>query len=334
MKNKKHAKDNLLSKRVFFVSEAIRVDFFARLKSKFNSWADLINHFGLYKSKFERFRYGINSIPYNIFLEFFSLFNKEEKEYFNKNIFLKDKNWGSKKGGKSTYSKHKEIFEKGRKIGSKVTKYHFDIRIPLTKDIGELIGAFIGDGFTNKYGRIYVTQFTGDAKLDKDYIISILQPIIKNISKNSNPIISQFENTMRMTVYSKEFYDLLTKRFSLTAGKKAYTVTIPGEILESKDQKIVDYCIRGIFDTDGSIFLDRRKAYNKPYVRIGLEMKSKELIKQVKKLLTERGINARETKNWDRIQINGIKECKKFVDRIGFSNKRHLDKIKSILNVD
>ena len=63
-------------------------------------------------------------------------------------------------------------------------------------------------------------------------------------------------------------------------------------------------------------------------MRIALGMKSKELIKQVNELLLRQGIASTMTKNLDKLQINGAENCRKFVEKIGFSNRRHLDKIK------
>jgi len=322
MKNKNYLNKELFSRRVFFRNDDLRNEFFAKLKTRFGNWTKLRNKFNIYKSRLERFRNSAISIPYGTFIDLISYFSEEDKNYFLNKVILKDKHWGRRKGGISTYKHHKYIFEKGRKIGAEKTsnssKYSFKLDIPLTTRLCELIGAFIGDGFANKYGGSYMIQYTGHSKLDKEYIVKT----------NSNPIITEKDNTIRLTIYSKEFYTLLTKRFKFVPGKKAYTVTMPQEIINSKGPKLINHCIRGIFDTDGCIFTDKRKAYKSPYMRIALNMKSKNLMSQLHSLLLNQGINSTITENLDRIQINGFENCKKFIEKIGFSNKRHLDKIK------
>ena len=219
-----------------------------------------------------------------------------------------------------------------RKLGSqiaKIPKYHFNFDMPLTPELCELIGAFIGDGFTNRYGRVYVIQFTGHAYLDREYHTKILMACVKGISPESNPILTTKENTLRLTINSKELHYLLTKRFKFPAGKKTYSVVIPDEILKA-DSLLLKRCIRGIFDTDGSVYLDKRDAFKVPYIRIGLEMVSKHLMRQIYDILRRFEINATITSDFRKIQINGVKNCKKFVETIGFSNQRHLGKIKGI----
>ncbi|NQV09501.1 hypothetical protein HQ529_06655 [Candidatus Woesearchaeota archaeon] len=332
MKNKKPFHDEFLSKRVFFPEDKLRKEFFNKLKNLFGSWKEIRIHFNIYKSRLEKFRDGSTSIPKVQFLNFLSYFGKKEKELFLNQIILKDKNWGRMKGGITTYKKYSYIFEIGRRIGAKKnkTKYHFPFDVPLTSNLSELMGAFMGDGFTNRYKRNYMIQYTGHATLDNEYLSKRITSIIKEISPNSNPIFTKKDNTVRLTIYSKEFFNLLTKRFGFVPGKKAYTVIMPSEIINSKNDEIINSCIKGIFDTDGGIFFDKRKEYKKPYMRISLQMESKKLIKQIHSLLLKRKINSKITSDSRRIQINGLINCKKFIKTIGFSNKRHTSKIKNI----
>ena len=331
MKNKKPIHKELLSKRVFFRNDNARDKLFAKLKTQFGTWRALRAYLNIHKVKLERIRNGEVSIKYPTFLHLLSKLNDEERGIIQQQITLNEEGWGRSKGGIATYHRHKEFFEKGRKIAAIRARdrgYRFNFNTLLTPNFCELIGAFIGDGFTNKYDRLCVVQFTGHSKLDKEYFLKTLRPIVKELTPDSNPAITEIDNTLRLTIYSKQFHNLLTKRFKFPAGKKTHTVTMPEEIIKSGNQDLINRCIRGIFDTDGCVFTDKRKAYKLPYMRIALGMKSKELIKQVNELLLRQGIASTMTKNLDKLQINGAENCRKFVEKIGFSNRRHLDKIK------
>ncbi|MEK6963815.1 MAG: LAGLIDADG family homing endonuclease [Nanoarchaeota archaeon] len=328
MKNKKTSPE-LLSKRVFFKNDKIRNQFFAALKTRFGSWKSVQEHFKLYKSRLDTFRSATRSIPYSMFLNFIACVKDQDKNFFFEQIVLKEKDWGRRKGGVSTSRKHPDIFRKGRKLGAqsaKVLKYHFKFDMPLTLGLCELIGAFIGDGFTNKYGGAYTIQFTGHAQLDKEYYTTLMS-YIKGISPRSNPILTSKENALRLTIHSKEFHYLLTKRFKFPAGKKAYSVVIPDEILKA-DSLLLKRCIRGIFDTDGSVYWDKRATFKVPYIRIGLQMVSKHLMAQIYDILRGFEINATITSDFRKIQINGVQNCKRFIEIVGFSNQRHLSKLK------
>ena len=125
---------------------------------------------------------------------------------------------------------------------------------------------------------------------------------------------------------------MLTKRFNIPAGKKSFIIKIPLEILNS-EEKFINATLRGMFNTDGGIGFDKRGAYKIPYVRINYTSVSKILIDQVHHLLSDYSINhsVHKNRNAFMIQINGINNVKRFISKIGFSNKRHLDKIKSLI---
>jgi len=284
----------------------------------------------------ENFRNGTISLPYTTFSELQSFIKIKNRGFFQESILLKNENWGRKKGGISTYRKHKEIFARGRIIGArsnrkKVTKYHFDLQHPLDLSLSEFIGAFIGDGFTNTYGRSSMIQFAGDKNLDMNYFKRILIPSIKKLSPNSNPILSSKDNTLRLTIYSKELHQLLVRRFRFPAGKKTYSVTIPEEIFTNSNKLLTARCIRGIFDTDGGIIVDKRQIYKKPYLRISLKMESKKLLLQIHSFLNANGLKVNVTTGGRQIQINGAYNCRKYMQLIGFSNTRHSSKIQKML---
>jgi intein/homing endonuclease len=73
---------------------------------------------------------------------------------------------------------------------------------------------------------------------------------------------------------------------------------IPKEILKAK-KNIVNACLRGIFDTDGGIIIDKRPSYKEPYIRIHLRMMSSKLVTQIHQILQEQGINARISDDTD-----------------------------------
>src|SRR5688572_19793280 len=106
---------------------------------------------------------------------------------------------GRRKGGLATHARHPEIFEKGRLLGAKKLKmgelkYHFDLETPLTMELAELVGAFIGDGFTNKYGRMCETQFSGHKTLDRTYMTERIVQYIKNLSPDANVLMRDVKN--------------------------------------------------------------------------------------------------------------------------------------------
>jgi len=241
-------------------------------------------------------------------------------------------------GGKITASKHPEILERGRnivlsKLRGKFRNYSLDI--PLSKELCEFIGAFIGDGYTNKYNKRYLVELTGDKNLDIDYFTNILAKNICSIlGINWSSTNHTNKNALRVFFHSKLLFKLLTERFKFPVGKKCYTVKIPEEILTA-EEKFLYATIRGIFDTDGCVFFCQRKIYKKPYPRVTLQIASEPLYLQLSKFLAKEFslyCYANRGKRKYVIDIYGHAQLEKWINLIGFSNKRHLDRIKEFRN--
>lgn len=209
--------------------------------------------------------------------------------------------------------------------------------LPISPKLSEFIGAIIGDGCLVSYLRrgrsnqsIRYIEITGDAFLDADYFFSYLSPLIKEQFGKTPRIYTANENTLRLRIYSQSIHDYIAAICSWKPGKKAYTITIPDVILNSSRENTLA-CIRGIFDTDGCVFLDNRPAYRKPYPRITLQMASKPLVTQLAELLEEdfkvtcRISSKDPTRNY--IELYGHKQVQKWQKIVGFSNLRHSSKL-------
>jgi intein/homing endonuclease len=151
----------------------------------------------------------------------------------------------------------------------------------MNEKLYELIGAYIGDGYlSRKYGKKQTFTFgiAGHAVDDLEYL-QYLQRILKTELPESNPKIwfKKNEQTAHLKVYSKKVHSFFLK-LGFKAGIKTKIVKIPEELLESE---YIPLIMRGIFDTDSCVFLDKRKAYKKPYPRITLQMCSGLLMNQI-----------------------------------------------------
>ena len=320
-----------MQKRVRFNDPIIRNQFFSEvLKSRtFSSWKALQAYSQISKSALEKYRNGSLLIPSNKYEDLSRLLNTGLQNHFLKQIILLDGNWGAKKGGDVTHSKHPEIFEQGRvqswekRISN--SKNLFTLELLKDKRFCEFIGAFTGDGFTNEYNKHYLTQFTGDSRFDLEYYERTIKPLLKAKLK-LNSTITKKKNTLRFNIYSKLLYQFLTQDLKFPAGKKCYTVKIPIALLEDTSQSLAT--VRGIYDTDGCFFVDKRKIYSKPYPRTTLQLANPTLIHQVFEILVKAHLKPTITKNGCMIQVNGERNVRDFLRVIGFTNSRHINRIK------
>jgi len=319
-------------KRILFKSEEIRDAFFAKClkKFEFKKWKELYEFLESNRKTFTDYRTGKRTFPENLYLRLISKFSNTDILSFENSVSYLDENWGRVKAGKTTYSKHKHIFEEGRKKAIKSNKkrvHKFDINLPLTSELAYFIGLFIGDGFTNKYGRYYLTQFVGHFPIEVKYYQKIISKISFDLF-GIKPIIKKDKkcNAIRINFYSKDLYDMITKRFNINAGRKSSIVKIPKEILDSGDE-IVLACVAGLYDAEGSLYFDKRQVYKKPYPILEFHVFNENLIKQVSKVLDQFGIK-NYVRNLERIYFYGKKNIKSFLKKVELNNPKILDKIK------
>lgn len=311
--------------------------FFEEVKCNmfYKTWKDIAIFLNTTRAMLGNYRNGKVLLSENRFEKLLSLLPEERNEFFFNQVVKLPSNWGQVVGGLNAYKKNKIFFEhrSNKQIFSnKKLKYDFDINMPLSKELCEFVGVIIGDGCTNKYGRAYQTNISGDKLLDLDYYQTKILPICKNLFNMDLKILFR-DSGIYINLYSKKVFNILTERFNIPKGVKCYTITIPKEILDSS-KELIAATLRGMFNTDGGIGIDKRKTYKKPYIRINYTSASPTLINQISSILNSYSImhsihitNKLNEHTCQQIQINGEKNVKIFMNNIGLSNLRHTKKL-------
>jgi len=185
--------------------------------------------------------------------------------------------------------------------------------------MSEFIGVIIGDG--NLWGAHYEIVVTGDVKKDQSYF-EFLANIIKE-KFDYSPVIRFRGGGLRLVIRSKKIFGFLEKFFP--DGKTAETVRIPdGVRLKS--------VLRGIFDTDGTIFFSSKPGVEQ-YPTIEITTISPILAKQIKKCLAKLGFRPRircfkEIHDTFKVSLHGKKQIIRWLKTIGSSNENKLAKLK------
>jgi len=195
----------------------------------------------------------------------------------------------------------------------------------LNEKRSELIGAIIGDGgirFAPKFHQYYV-EMTGNKKYEREYFQYLADLFMQEFNLTSN--IREDKRALRLRVYSKDLV-LWLRSFNLPYNKeKCKNIFIPEEILKNTD--FLTSCIRGITDTDGSLFF-ANKGYRKDYPTVEISTTSNVLAFQIRDALKDIFGNFTQGSFHKiyRISINGDKMLEKWMATIGFSNNRNFDK--------
>jgi intein/homing endonuclease len=210
----------------------------------------------------------------------------------------------------------------------------------ITEDLAEETGWHIGDGSMNFYNNqgkskgIY--QLRGHIEDDKKHYIERIKPIFDRLYK-TNISLREMPSTRvyGFQIWSNELVKF-KKNLGLPLGKK-FELEIPECFLE--EDQLVKAVIRGIFDTDGSIYLEKKN--NKVYPRVYVTTISKNLADQLFELLNRFGLRTTvysqlHNKDFNRqraysIVIRGVEMLDKFMKEIAPKNEKHIAKYKKFL---
>lgn len=235
------------------------------------------------------------------------------------------------------FNKIKEI-----KLNSKDKIKELKLPLQLSLELAYLSGVFVGDGSLYKRDKKdYILKCVGNPKDEKEFYYSIIGPYFKKTFGFNPKINFQDSNTtFGFIAYSKSIFTYLTKIIGLNSGKKDQKLCIPSIFKENPE--FLTYFIRGLFDTDGCISFKKKYKKNPYYPVITLSSQSKRLIKEVSSILKSLKFNLVEIYDYkvkdyrningftiiNRLELNGSKNLKKWMEIIKFSNPKHLQKIK------
>ncbi len=211
----------------------------------------------------------------------------------------------------------------------------------ITPELVEETGWHIGDGSMNFYenqGKLRgIYQLRGHIEDDVKHYVERVKPIFRflygiNISLREMPSARVFG----FQIWNDDLV-LFKQKLGLPAGKK-FELEIPKVFLEQEDLKKA--VLRGIFDTDGCVYLQTKN--NKLYPRIEISTISFNLSEDLLEVFKSLGF--RTTRNsfiikgeFNRkrsytVAIRGVEMFHKFMNDVSPKNPKHIEKYRNFLN--
>jgi len=210
----------------------------------------------------------------------------------------------------------------------------------ISKELAEETGWHIGDGSMNTYKNrgkqkgFY--QLRGHIEDDREHYEKRIKFLFKKLY-NLDIKLREMPSTrvFGFQIWNDELVNF-KKRLGLCLGKK-FEIEIPKIFLPEDELKKA--VLRGIFDTDGGIYLEKKN--NKLYPRLAITTISFKLSEQLLKSLNEiglrttrhsqfypRGLNRKRTYV---VVIRGVKMFHKFMKEISPKNSKHQRKYRKFL---
>lgn len=263
-----------------------------------------------------------------------------------KDIEVKDRFWyvhkGAKLGGIATYKKYgriggdekkrKEAWQKwwekeGKFLIRKTISKRKEIDSPKkSSELAEFVGIMLGDGGISK------TQVIITLNSDSDFAYSIyVRDLLKRLFSVEPSIHKKKSSRALDIVISRKNLVDYCQSIGLKVGNKIKQgVDIPDWIKRNKKFQIA--CVRGLIDTDGSIFAHRYKVEDKAYSykKLVFTSLSRNLLHSTYSILKNLGLNPRIARDQD-VWLDSQESVKNYFNLVSSHNPKHLKRYQSKL---
>lgn len=231
---------------------------------------------------------------------------------------------GRKKGGMTSSLKFQMNPEFAKKVGFKVRKQIFYPQI--SSLLTEFIGIVLGDGTISEYQ----VKISTNSKTDRLHAYFTKKLVIDLF--NIVPTIRiRKKNTLDIIISSKNLVNFLLSCGLKKGDKILQGVDVPKWIF--RDKELVKGCLRGLIDSDGSIYFHIHTTKGIKYRNMGLcfTSRSRPLLTSVYRMFLDLGIAAKSDKK-KHVSIYDRKEINRYMQIVGSHNLKHIKRFKSYKN--
>lgn len=193
--------------------------------------------------------------------------------------------------------------------------------------LAEFMGIIIGDGHLSNYQVLVTTN----SKTDKEHALFIQKLIWKLFSASSTAKEKPDKNAVNIVVSSKALVNFLNFLGMPIGNKIINRVMIPSWIMKNnKNQKAF---LRGLFDTDGCVYIDKHKTPKKIYHHLGWTITSYAgtLRKGIIESLCNLGFSPTNTFPQNSVFMRKQSEIHRYFKIIGTSNPKHFNRYQNFI---
>lgn len=233
-------------------------------------------------------------------------------------------------GGDPQYRKQKwyEWWEqKGKSKFHLLANRPIPIRKPQrSSELAEFVGIVLGDGGITQY-QLTITLHDRDERAYRKFVVSLIQKLFDvPIAQYHYP-----KDSIVDTVVSRsELIRFCEENLGLKRGNKVkQRVDIPKWIKKKRGYSIA--CVRGLIDTDGSVFTHRYKVHGKwySYKKLSFVSLSPPLAQSVYTILHDFGLKPRLSGKND-VRLDSVESMRKYFSLVGSHNPKHLQRYRSV----
>ncbi len=197
-----------------------------------------------------------------------------------------------------------------------------------SKELAELIGIFMGDGHVGKYQ----SSITTNSQTDVSHALYVKNLLEKLFNVRANLRFRSDSKACELVVSSKEVSRFLESQGMPCGSKIRDGVRIPEWII--RNDVFIKAFLRGLFDTDGCVYMDNHKYKNLVYKNIGIAFTNYELsiLAFFKDQLESLGLHPTQ-KTKHTVFLRRSKEIQRYFDLVGTSNPKHKNRYLEFLEI-
>jgi hypothetical protein len=199
-------------------------------------------------------------------------------------------------------------------------------RPSLSPQLAELIGIILGDGSIRDYYMTVSLNLWQEGDYAK-FVSSLIKSLF-NVSATLHTEILKSTYTVRVS--SVNLVEFLNEIGLMTSNKVEQQVGLPDWIFENEET--MRACLRGLMDTDGSVYLHRYKSggIDYGYVKLTFSNHSRTLLNDIMTMLSALGFSP-VTDGETKVTLNRQGEVLRYYSEIGTHNSHHLDRLRRLL---
>lgn len=192
--------------------------------------------------------------------------------------------------------------------------------------LAEFVGIILGDGCIRKYDNYTSIKISLNSETDWQYSLYV-KKLILSLFK-IEPIVKQRKDAkaVELFIFKRDVINFLTKDLGMATSPKRGKAKIPKLFLNTQFENFI---LRGYFDTDGCVVLTNNNG--SPYIRLEMKISPSPMQSQFIDILKRKGFHFgvyKVRKDEVRVQLNGKEQLKKWANLVGFSNTKHIKRIK------
>ncbi|HEY9585344.1 MAG TPA: LAGLIDADG family homing endonuclease [Candidatus Paceibacterota bacterium] len=222
---------------------------------------------------------------------------------------------GRRKGGLNSLATHARLDTRFKRLRS--------VRVPRQSALlAELLGTLSGDGHVDAYQ----TTLTTNSKTDIEHALHVSRMFKKLFGIRAHPTKRKKQNACVVVISSKMICDFLVNKGMVRGNKIANKINMPEWVLQSTMFRRA--FTRGLFDTDGSVYVDTHRIRGRTYRNLCMVFSNKAegLLWAFKRTVEELGLRPTQKTSFE-VFLRREKDIRRYFNEIGSSNPKHTRKV-------